>query len=204
MNLQELNELDLENVGSWPMPVKIIVSLIVAVLICAGGYYYVISDAVTSLSLSTDKEHELKTQFEMKAALASNLESYKRQMVDLERLLQAQLRQLPDKNEVAGLLDDISFIAMDNGLKLLRINWEPEIQRDFSTELPMKIEVSGTYSQLGKYTSDVAALPRIVIIDSFTTVRGKDGDQLLMSMLAKTYRYNEKIQSAQQIQGGVK
>ena len=65
MNLQELNELDLENVGSWPMPVKIIVSLIVAVLICAGGYYYVISDAVTSLSLSTDKEHELKTQFEM-------------------------------------------------------------------------------------------------------------------------------------------
>ncbi len=204
MNLQELNELDLENVGSWPMPVKIIVSLIVAVLICAGGYYYVISDAVTSLSLSTDKERELKTQFEMKAALASNLESYKRQMVDLERLLQAQLRQLPDKNEVAGLLDDISFIAMDNGLKLLRINWEPEIQRDFSTELPMKIEVSGTYSQLGKFTSDVAALPRIVIIDSFTTVRGKDGDQLLMSMLAKTYRYNEKIQSAQQIQGGVK
>ena len=194
MNLQELNELDFENVGSWPMPVKIIVSIILAVLICAGGYYYLIADSVNSLSKATEKELELKTQFEMKAALASNLESYKRQMIELERLLQAQLRQLPDKNEVAGLLDDISFIAMDNGLKLLRINWEPEIKREFSTELPMKIEVSGTYSQLGKFTADVAALPRIVIIDSFTTVRSKEGDELLMSMLAKTYRYNEKGQ----------
>jgi len=37
-------------------------------------------------------------------------------------MLQAQLKQLPNKNEVAGLLDDISFIAADNGLKLNRIN----------------------------------------------------------------------------------
>ena len=112
-------------------------------------------------------------------------------MVELEGLLQAQLKQLPNKNEVAGLLDDISFIAMDNGLKLLRINWEPEIPHEFSTELPMRIEVSGDYHQLGKFSADVAALPRIVILDSFTVVRGSGGG-LLMSMLAKTFRYNEK------------
>ena len=45
-----------------------------------------------------------------------NLEQYKEQIVELESLLDAQLRQLPNSNEVANLLDDISFIAQDNGL----------------------------------------------------------------------------------------
>ena len=192
MNLQELNELDFNDIGVWPAPVKIAMIAIIFVLIAVGGYVYFIADSIAALDTSRNKETELKVQFEMKAALASNLEAYKQQMVELEGLLQAQLRQLPNKNEVAGLLDDISFIAMDNGLKLLRINWEPEIQHEFSTELPMRIELSGSYSQLGKFTSDVAALPRIVILDSFTTVREKESGNLLMSMLAKTYRYNEK------------
>ena len=192
MNLQELNELDFNDIGVWPAPVKIAMIAIIFVLIAVGGYVYFIADSIAALDTSRNKETELKVQFEMKAAMASNLEAYKQQMVELEGLLQAQLRQLPNKNEVAGLLDDISFIAMDNGLKLLRINWEPEIQHEFSTELPMRIELSGSYSQLGKFTSDVAALPRIVILDSFTTVREKESGDLLMSMLAKTYRYNEK------------
>lgn len=192
MNLQELNELDFNDIGVWPAPVKIAMIAIIFVLISVGGYVYFIADSIAALDTSRNKETELKVQFEMKAALASNLEAYKQQMVELEGLLQAQLRQLPNKNEVAGLLDDISFIAMDNGLKLLRINWEPEIQHEFSTELPMRIELSGSYSQLGKFTSDVAALLRIVILDSFTTVREKESGDLLMSMLAKTYRYNEK------------
>lgn len=192
MNLQELNELDFNDIGVWPAPAKIAMIAIIFVLIAVGGYVYFIADSIAALDTSRNKETELKVQFEMKAALASNLEAYKQQMVELEGLLQAQLRQLPNKNEVAGLLDDISFIAMDNGLKLLRINWEPEIQHEFSTELPMRIELSGSYSQLGKFTSDVAALPRIVILDSFTTVREKESGDLLMSMLAKTYRYNEK------------
>ena len=191
MNLQELNELDFNDIGVWPWPVKIAMVVIIFVLISVGGYVYFIADSIAALDTSRNKETELKVQFEMKAALASNLEAYKQQMVELEGLLQAQLRQLPNKNEVAGLLDDISFIAMDNGLKLLRINWEPEIQHEFSTELPMRIELSGSYSQLGKFSSDVAALPRIVVLDSFTTVREKESGDLLMSMLAKTYCYNE-------------
>lgn len=191
MNFQELNELDFEDIGSWPLPVKVFFVAVVAVLIAVGGYYYLIADSIQALDVAQQKEIQLKQQFEQKAVLASNLDAYKSQMVELEGLLQAQLKQLPNKNEVAGLLDDISFIAMDNGLKLLRINWEPEIPHEFSTELPMRIEVSGGYHQLGKFSADVAALPRIVILDSFTVVRASGGG-LLMSMLAKTFRYNEK------------
>lgn len=162
---------------------------------CWGGaiYYYVIANSLTALRQEAVKEQELKAQFESKAMLAANLEAYRKQMVQLEHLVDAQLKQLPNTHEVAGLLDDISFIATDNGLKLNRINWEAEVKHEFSTELPMRIEVVGTYHELGKFTADMAALPRIVILESFQLNQSRDQDELIgMSMQAKTYKYNGK------------
>jgi Tfp pilus assembly protein PilO len=159
----------------------------------------VIANSLTNLTQEAGKESELKAQFESKAMLAANLGAYKAQMVQLEQLVDTQLKQLPNTHEVAGLLDDISFIATDNGLKLNRINWEPELKHEFSTELPMRIEVVGTYHEIGKFTADMAALPRIVILDSFTLGQSKDaGDLISMSMLAKTYKYNGKTVESKQ------
>lgn len=204
MTLQELNELDLENIASWPKPAKIVFIVLVCVLIGVGGYYFLISDSIARLDAERHREGDLKSQFEVKAALAGNLNAYRQQMVELEALVEDQLRQLPDKSEVAGLLDDISFIAADNGLKLRRINWEAEVQREFSTELPMRIEVTGNYHQLGQFSADVAALPRIVILDSFNISKGPGEDELHMSVLAKTFRYNEQSGQGKTKQGGGK
>ena len=83
-----------------------------------------------------------------------------------------QLKQLPNTHEVAGLLDDISFIATDNGLTLNRINWEPEVKHEFSTELPMRIEVVGTYHEQQVHGGH-GCFARIVILDSFQLSQGK-------------------------------
>lgn len=193
MNLQQLNELDINDIASWPKWAKGVFIFFCCVLTGGAIYNYVIANSLTSLTQEAGKEAELKAQFESKAMLAANLGAYKAQMVQLEQLVDTQLKQLPNTHEVAGLLDDISFIATDNGLKLNRINWEPEVKHEFSTELPMRIEVVGTYHEIGKFTADMAALPRIVILDSFTLGQSKDeGELISMSMLAKTYKYNGK------------
>ena len=49
MNFQELNELDFEDIGSWPLPVKVFFVAVVAVLIAVGGYYYLIADSIQAL-----------------------------------------------------------------------------------------------------------------------------------------------------------
>ncbi|EKP0259271.1 MULTISPECIES: PilO family type IV pilus biogenesis protein TapO [Aeromonas] len=193
MNLQQLNELDLNDITSWPKWAKGIFILFCCVLSGGAIYHYVIANSLTRLTQETGKEAELKGQFESKAMLAANLGAYKAQMIKLEQMVDTQLKQLPNTHEVAGLLDDMSFIATDNGLKLNRINWEPELKHEFSTELPMRIEVVGSYHEIGKFTADMAALPRIVILDSFTLGQNKEsGDLISMSMLAKTYKYNGK------------
>lgn len=192
MNLQGLNELDINDIASWPVLAKSILIAFVCVLIGGAGYYMLISDSIKQLDQTRQQEIELKSQFEVRASQASSLTAYREQMIQLEEMLKNQLKQLPNKNEVAGLLDDISYIATNNGLKLLRINWEPEIKREFYTELPMRIDLSGQYNQLGQFSADIAALPRIVLLGSFIVNKeAKDGaDNLIMSVQAKTYRYD--------------
>ncbi|GHA05737.1 type 4a pilus biogenesis protein PilO [Oceanisphaera arctica] len=191
MNLQQLNELDFDNVGQWPRPVKAIAIALICVLLAGAVGYFFITDSLTRLDSSKVQQEQLKTTFEEKARHAGGLPGSKLQLAELQAELNAQLRKLPNTLEIAGLLDDISFMATDTGLRLERINWEAERPSEFSTELPMRIIVSGDYHQLGHFVADVAALPRIVIIDNFSLSQA-GGAQLNMSMLAKTYKYNEQ------------
>ena len=194
------SDININQIETWPLPLRLFSGLVVAGLLCYGSWAFMGEELQNSLDSEIRTEGQLRDEFADKARQAANLEAYKEQIVELESLLDAQLRQLPNSNEVANLLDDISFIAQDNGLTLASIKWEPEIQREIYTELPMNIHVTGTYEQLGSFAADMAALPRIVTIDKFDLSRvdskNKDGkvvdtELLDMQLIAKTFRYNE-------------
>jgi type IV pilus assembly protein PilO len=65
----------------------------------------------------------------------------------------------------------------------------PEIEKEFYTELPIKIEVVGSYHEFGEFVSKVAELPRIISLHDFTIKGGDKQEQLEFSVVAKTYRY---------------
>jgi type IV pilus assembly protein PilO len=193
MSFQQIRELNINELSNSSLLVKWIFILLFCVCLASVGYYYLIANSLAVFTSEKNKEIEFQLEFESKSILASNLVTYIEQNIKLGELVDEQLKQLPNTHEVAGLIDDISFIATDNGLQLKRINWEPEIQHEFSTELPMRIDVVGSYHELGKFTADMAALPRIVILDSFSLAQNKESSELIfMSMLAKTYKYNDK------------
>ena len=209
------SDININQIETWPLPLRLFSGLVVAGLLCYGSWAFMGEELQDSLDSEIRTEGQLRDEFADKARQAANLEAYKEQIVELESLLDAQLRQLPNSNEVANLLDDISFIAQDNGLTLASIKWEPEIQQEIYTELPMNIHVTGTYEQLGSFAADMAALPRIVTIDKFdlsrVDSRNKDGkvvdtELLDMQLIAKTFRYNEnqakQNQARRQRKGG--
>lgn len=209
------SDININQIETWPLPLRLFSGLVVAGLLCYGSWAFMGEELQNSLDSEIRTEGQLRDEFADKARQAANLEAYKEQIVELESLLDAQLRQLPNSNEVANLLDDISFIAQDNGLTLASIKWEPEIQQEIYTELPMNIHVTGTYEQLGSFAADMAALPRIVTIDKFDLSRvdskNKDGkvvdtELLDMQLIAKTFRYNEnqakQNQARRQRKGG--
>ncbi|RBP29159.1 type IV pilus assembly protein PilO [Marinobacter pelagius] len=190
LNEFDVNDLDLNNAGIWPTPVKIIVALIVFGLIVGGGYWFFIKDQYAQLERVQKTEQELRKKYEEKAYQVANLDVFKAQMAEMEETFGALVRQLPSETEVPGLLEDITNTALGSGLSLQEIKLQPEQQRDFYAELPINIRVSGTYHELASFVSSVASLPRIVTLHDLTIKpTGGDGEQLDMQVVARTYRY---------------
>ena len=190
MNMQELNELDLSNIGEWPGVVKAILILILMGGVGAAWYFLDIEDQYKQLKQVENTEKDLRLDFEGKQAKAANLEAYRAQLAEMEESFGAMLRQLPNRTEVADLLVDVSQTGLASGLEFELFQPQPEVPKDFYAELPIKIRVIGTYHEFGEFVSGLAALPRIVTIhDVDIKPRGKAGAQLVMEATARTYRY---------------
>ena len=186
----DVNELDLDNIGSWPRLIKFIVWLIVFIAVLFGGYKYIISDVESELKTVKAKEQSLKQEFQRKAHKAKNLEAYRKQMEEMAQSFDALVSQLPSDTEVPGLLEDITNKGVDNGLEISSIKLQPESVQEYYVELPITISVKGSYHDFGAFVSGIASLPRIVTLHDFKIKAGKDGE-LSMTITAKTYRYKD-------------
>ncbi|MCW3149537.1 type 4a pilus biogenesis protein PilO [Stutzerimonas stutzeri] len=190
----DLADLDLNNLGSWPGPVKVIASALLLSVVLALGYYFHLKDLQATLDQQRAQEETLKQQFSTKAFQAANLEAYKEQMAEMETSFGALLRQLPSDTEVPGLLEDITRTGLGSGLEFEEIKLQPEVVQQFYIELPIQIKVVGGYHDLATFVSGVASLPRIVTLHDFEIKTDKmdTSNKLRMSIVAKTYRYNDK------------
>ena len=189
----DIGNLDFDNVGSWPVAVKILVWAMLLVAVLVGGYYWHIKDMQLELAEAEAKEITLKTDFEKKAFQAANLDAYRQQMAEMEESFGALVSQLPSDTEVPGLLEDITNKALLNGLTIASIDLQKESAKEFYVELPISIAASGSYHDLGAFISGMAGLPRIVTLHDFQiTADKKDTNQLDMKIIAKTYRYKDE------------
>jgi type IV pilus assembly protein PilO len=188
----DLSDLDLDSVGSWPTPIKVLIwaALLIAVLV--GGYYWHVKDLQLELTTEESKEVELKKDFEKKAFQAANLEAYRQQLAEMEESFGALVSQLPSDTEVPGLLEDITNKGLLNGLQIAAIALQKESAKEFYVELPISINASGSYHDLGAFISGMAGLPRIVTLHDFQIkAKEKNSSNLEMKILAKTYRYKD-------------
>ncbi len=189
----DVSDLDFDNVGAWPTPVKVLIWAALLVLVLVGGYYYHLKGLQEQLVSVEGQETKLRQEFEKKAFEAANLEAYRRQMAEMEESFGALISQLPSDTEVPGLLEDITNKGLLNGLEIASIDLQDEVSREFYVELPIAIEATGSYHDLGAFISGMAGLPRIVTLHDFDIELPNSGDatKLKMSIVAKTYRYRD-------------
>ena len=190
----DINELSAENIGTWPLAIKLICWVILFAALIGGGLHFVITDLQDTLMRTEARELELKRDFETKAYQAANLEAYRQQMVDMESSFGALVSQLPSDTEVPGLLEDITNKGVSSGLAFKEISLQGEVSQEFYIEQPIRIIGSGAYHDMGAFVSGVASLPRIVTLKNFNIrpigARG-DSSNLEISIMASTYRYRE-------------
>jgi type IV pilus assembly protein PilO len=184
--LKEINDLDFEQVAIWPKEIKTVVAIFCVAVVGAICYYAIVSSKLPELDRSKTKETSLRTTFESKYRIAANLQAYEQQLVRMQSDFSSMLKTLPTSNETPGLLDDITYVGTDAGLSFKVLNWQQENPKEFYTELPIQLEVAGTYHEFGLFTSNIANLPRIVTLHDFDITNNKG--VLSLKMQAKTYR----------------
>ena len=186
----ELDQLDFENVGGWPQPIKVIAMVIVFAVTLAAGYFFLIKPELQDLEAKEKHEQTLRTEFETKAFEVYNLDALRADMAKMNETFDALVGQLPSDTEVPGLLEDITATGVSNGLEFQRIDLQDEVVQEFYIELPIEIEVTGSYHDLGAFVSGISGLPRIVTLHNFEIEpeEGRPG-VMRMNILARTYRY---------------
>ena len=187
----DVSDLDPDNIGSWPLPILVLLWVLVFGVVLFVGYNYHVKGLQQDLARAEQKELDTKKDFEDKAFKAANLDAYKRQMLEMEDSFGALVSQLPSDTEVPGLLEDITNKGLANGLEIASIDLQDERADEFYVELPIAIVATGSYHDLGSFVSSMAGLPRIVTLHDFSIETARGGGDLRMNMIAKTYRYRD-------------
>jgi type IV pilus assembly protein PilO len=199
MNIvDELRNLDPKQPGNWPWLIKAGAFLLIFVGLQVAAYFLLWQTQMEAIDKGRQDVAKQKEVFLEKKRLAVNLDSYKQQRAEIEQAFGALLKQLPNKSEMDALLIDINQAGLGRGLAFdLFKPAEKENFTEFYAELPVNIKVTGNYHDLGAFASDVAKMPRIVLLTDVKLDPPKDG-VLSMEAVAKTYRYLDEDEVSKQ------
>jgi len=189
MTFSDLNNIDLNNIGTSPLAVKVIIVVLVAASIIGLGFYLDTKEQLATYDSVKAKEQELRNIFEIKVKKAANLEEHKAQLEEMRRTFGTLLRQLPSKTEIPALIVDISQTALASGLEIKLFKPGNEVEKEFYAEKPIDLVMNGDFHQFATFASEVAALPRIVTLHNIKLIPDKSGGVMTMNASAKTYRY---------------
>ena len=198
MNFDDFKNLDPKQPGNWPWIVKAAAFILLFVALQIGAYFLFWQAQMEAIDKGRQDVAKQKETFLEKKKLAVNLDAYKQQRAEIEQSFGALLKQLPNKSEMDALLIDINQAGLGRGLQFdLFKPSEKENFTEFYAELPVNIKVTGNYHDLGAFASDVAKMPRIVLLTDVKLDPPKDG-VLSMEAVAKTYRYLDEEEVSKQ------
>lgn len=200
-SLTDLKNLNPKTPGAWPWPAKIIAFLAMFIAVVVAGAFFIWQDQWATLTKARQEESTLKETFLNKKREAINLDLIKKQLTETQESFGALLKQLPSKSEMDALLTDINQAGLGRGLQFELFKPGPEKMDGAFAEQPITIKVTGSYDDIGKFSSDIAMLPRIVTLNDISITPEGNGPSmtgLSMSATAKTFRYLDEAEVAAQ------
>lgn len=200
MTLDDIRHLQWEDILQWPIQTKAIaLAVLIAVMGVVFWLEFVLPEMHRIHDLTVQTQH-LKTQIRQEQRVAQVLPAYQTQIKVMDRRFQRFLTQLPDRTQIPSLLDNITLAGRSRGLNFELFQPLHRINQRFYQEIPVKLTVTGTYGQLGRFVAAVNALSRIVVFHDLNITRvhytGKSlaaralsKQKLTMQCTATTYRY---------------
>jgi type IV pilus assembly protein PilO len=173
-----------------------------SVAVIVGGFYFLsLSPKYDELGQREEKIKKTRMMIAEKEGIARNIGAFRKEVDRLNEELTKALKELPDKKEIPQLLAKVSDKARDTGLEIRLFKPQAEVKRDFYSEVPVEVEVSGTYHQVATFFDEVGRLERIVNLDQFQMVEPEiEDDKVLLktAVVATSFRFLDESERPQQ------
>lgn len=196
---EDFKTLDPKDPGAWPLVPRAIILTGMFLGLLAAAAWFGWNAQNEELEQKAQEETKLKDEWLTKKKQAINLDEHKNQLAEIERSFGALLKQLPNAAEMESLLIDINQSGLGRGLQFELFKPGTEASKDFYAELPITLNVTGSYHDFGAFAGDIAKLSRIVTLNDINVnPAGKAGETLMLVATAKTFRYLDEAEVAAQ------
>lgn len=194
--------------GQWPPLPRIATWLLALVGVVVIGWFVLLQSESEALEALRQTEPNLKNTYKDRLGQAVNLSEYRKQKLQVQEYVTQLEKQLPGKAEMDALLSDINQAGLGRGLQFELFRPGQQQIKDYYAELPIAIRVTGRYHDVGSFAADVANLSRIVTLQNLTILpapgQAGSGGTLAMDATARTYRYLDAAEIAEQKRAAAK
>ncbi|MGA2404723.1 MAG: type 4a pilus biogenesis protein PilO [Syntrophobacteraceae bacterium] len=165
------------------------------VLVMGAAFYFLKFEGQldTLKQLKSDIAQQQQKLASLKAA-AARVQALEKDLAQSEEELTKLLMLLPDQKEIPGLLENVSRLGAKVGLENILFQPQPEVMQEFYAIIPIRLDLLGTFNDLGVFLDNISKLNRILKVESLTLTRqkGKQASLLQVGCTVVTYRFLEK------------
>jgi type IV pilus assembly protein PilO len=138
------------------------VSVVLAAIIIGAFWYFWYSPALEEETKKKAKLEALETEIRALEVTANKLQEFQREVQLLEAQLETLKRILPPDKETPDLMRRVQALASQSRLNIKTFTPAAEVTKDFYKEVPINVDVEGTYHDLGMFFDRVSRLARLV------------------------------------------
>ncbi len=180
-----------EKMTGLPSNQKVMLFVATFVLLAAAFYFLKYQDQMdTTARLKSDLAQQEQKLVSLKAA-AAKVGQLEKDLAQAEEELAELMTFLPDQKEIPALLENISRLGSQVGLENILFQPQSEVPQEFYAAIPIRIDLLGTYNDLGVFLDSVSKLNRILRVESLTLSRQADKQLLQVQCTMNTYRFLE-------------
>ncbi|HDZ9486020.1 type 4a pilus biogenesis protein PilO [Vibrio cholerae] len=192
--MASLQELELDEISEWPLLPQLLVILLIMLLIQGAGHWFYLMPKQDEIALLKQEEETVKATLRIKANKVAVLPQIQAQLDELKERYDFLLRQLPVQKELASMLASVNQLGLDSSLTFTRIDWGERESQEFLYRLPLNIELTGSYHDIGDFSQAIAKLPRIINFDDVDWQRvSQESSTLHFRVRAYTYQFKQEV-----------
>ncbi len=141
---------------------QLAVSVGLGVVIFGGFYFFWLSDAWKEEATKKAKRETLQKDIRNLEVIANKLQEFQREVQLLEAKLDTLKRILPPEKETPDVIRRVVSLAAQSFLNVKKFTPAAVVQKEFYQEVPINMEIMGSYHNLGIFFDRVSRLSRLV------------------------------------------